>query len=676
MTLMLVKASEPMLAGDGISLPKPEASQQTMLPMDWVAVAGALGVAEHKVLAIAARAKSVGVLFQIELLALGIVSEHDFIRALAKQMGVGYLHNIRAEGLIITGKQSFDALGRQKGLPIVGALDRSGRCVLLLAPSQVDLAEITTYLKTYPAMVSKIMFVPAAALRQALMERGKGEVLQQAVGRLFDAFPQFSARTVLSGRQGVVFGLLLAGGFATLLRWPSAMLLGVHIVFSLCFFLCVALRLVAILAVRKQQPAVFQKAAKPEDMPVYTVLVALYKEADVVAELLMSLSRLVWPRSKLEIKLVCESDDDATLAAIQALELRSYIEVIKVPASLPRTKPKALSYALTLSSGDYVVIYDAEDRPHPNQLIEAWRRFREGGDDLACLQAPLVITNPNDGWLARMFAFEYSALFSGLLPWLSQSQLVLPLGGTSNHFRRAVLEEVGGWDPYNVTEDADLGIRLRRLGYAIQTITCPTYEDAPTNIAIWLPQRTRWFKGWLQTWLVHMRHPRVLLDTLGPASFVTTQVLFPCTIIAALSNILLVMALVVAVVWLGVTGSLPPVYGAMLLIDVANIVLGYGGFLAIGWLSLPLKERRSLWKYALMTPFYWIMLSLAAWRAVWQIYRRPHHWEKTPHFPRRAKAQRTSDDRSDVAAAQRKKPGPEPTSIGSASPMTPRSRWT
>src|SRR5690606_15621773 len=200
-----------------------------------------------------------------------------------------------------------------------------------------------------------------------------------------------------------------------------------------------------ILGFRKRQSAAPVEAENTQDMPVYTVLVALYKEAAVVPELLVSLSRLVWPRAKLEIKLVCESDDHETLAAIRALDLRSYVEVVEVPVSLPRTKPKALSYALPLSTGDYVVIFDAEDRPHPYQLVEAWHRFRVSNENLACLQAPLVVTNGNASWLARMFAFEYSALFTIVLPWLARQRLVLPLGGTSNHFRRSALEEAGGW---------------------------------------------------------------------------------------------------------------------------------------------------------------------------------------------------------------------------------------
>ena len=152
---------------------------------------------------------------------------------------------------------------------------------------------------------------------------------------------------------------------------------------------------------------------------------------------------------------------------------------------------------LPLASGEFVALYDAEDHPHPKQLLHAWQKFREAPPQVACVQAPLEIANSRAGIVARMFAFEYAALFRGMLPWLSAKRLLLPLGGTSNHFRRSALEEVGSWDPYNVTEDADLGMRLARFGYRIETIACPTWESGRRTFATWLPQRTRWFKGWM-----------------------------------------------------------------------------------------------------------------------------------------------------------------------------------
>ncbi|MDZ7937945.1 MAG: glycosyltransferase [Rhodoferax sp.] len=281
----------------------------------------------------------------------------------------------------------------------------------------------------------------------------------------------------------------------------------------------------------------FSKLARGgEALPIYTVMVALYREAAVVPQLIAALDALDWPRSLLDVKLVCEGDDQETLEAIRQARPGPHIEVVEVPAMAPRTKPKALTYALSGARGEFLTIYDAEDRPHPQQLREAYHAFRLGPADLACLQSPLVIDNAGESWISAIFALEYSALFRRLLPALGFYRLPLPLGGTSNHFKTALLKESGGWDPYNVTEDADLGMRLCRMGYRSSTLTLPTYEDAPTDFGVWLAQRTRWYKGWLQTWLVLMRHPLRTAREMGPLSFFVFQLLVGGVLVAALSH--------------------------------------------------------------------------------------------------------------------------------------------
>jgi cellulose synthase/poly-beta-1,6-N-acetylglucosamine synthase-like glycosyltransferase len=244
-------------------------------------------------------------------------------------------------------------------------------------------------------------------------------------------------------------------------------------------------------------------------------MVALYREAAVAEQLISSLKRLDWPAVLLDIKLVCEADDHETITALNALALGPCFEIVEVPPCNPRTKPKALTYALAAARGEYLAIYDAEDRPHPQQLREAYARFQTSPAEVACLQAPLIITNAKESWISALFSLEYSGLFRGLLPMLAGSRMPLPLGGTSNHFRTETLLAVGGWDPFNVTEDADLGLRLYRLGYRADVIVRQTLEDAPTAIRVWMAQRSRWFKGWLQTWLVLMRHPRRLARQMG-----------------------------------------------------------------------------------------------------------------------------------------------------------------
>lgn len=223
-------------------------------------------------------------------------------------------------------------------------------------------------------------------------------------------------------------------------------------------------------------------AVKDDGLPIYSVLVALYKEANQVEALTQSLWQLDWPKHKLDIKLICEANDHEIIEAITNAKLPACFDLILVPYAHPRTKPKALNFALPLCKGEYLVLYDAEDQPSPGQLREAYLKFQSATDNLACLQAPLHIHNQNQNWLTAMFAIEYVTLFNGILPVLAKWQVPIPLGGTSNHFKIDILKSIGAWDPYNVTEDADLGIRLFREGYRSSTITLPTFEEAPPEL--------------------------------------------------------------------------------------------------------------------------------------------------------------------------------------------------
>lgn len=249
------------------------------------------------------------------------------------------------------------------------------------------------------------------------------------------------------------------------------------------------------------------------ELPIYTILVPLYREAHMLAPL------------------VLEAVDRDTLAAAQALHLPGNIEIIVVPELHPRTKPKALNYALPLARGEYLVIFDAEDRPDRDQLRRAYASFRRGSPNLACVQAALNIYNARDTWLTRQFTLEYCALFDALLPALDRLRLPVPLGGTSNHFRMSALKWLMAWDPFNVTEDADLGMRLARSGYRCAMLPSTTYEKAPPRLSSWLRQRTRWLKGYVQTWLVHMRSPRRLWRELGPRGFLGFQTVVGGTIL-------------------------------------------------------------------------------------------------------------------------------------------------
>lgn len=399
---------------------------------------------------------------------------------------------------------------------------------------------------------------------------------------------------------------------------------------------CVFIRLLAAI---QAKPLHIEPLARYRlrDMPVYTILVPLYREAGIIEQLTHALCALNWPVAKLDIKLICEEDDSETLLALERHQLPAQFEILKLPDIGPRTKPKALNYALQFARGEYVVVYDAEDRPHRDQLLEAWLAFQNGSGQLACLQAPLVIGNFAVNFLSRFFAFEYAGLFRGLLPWLSRQNAVMPLGGTSNHFKRSVLQEIGGWDSYNVTEDADLGMRLARFGYRVGVLTRPTLEDAPENYRDWKTQRTRWFKGWMQTWLVHLRSPVATCRQLGIARFSLYMLYTTGLLLSALLHPFMFVSLVYGVISV-MMGNHEEYVLVIIIFNGMNLMTAYLSFHALCYKTLRLEERQG-YSYLFGIPLYWLLLSVASWRAFFQMFTAPHHWEKTPHFPSRPTTQ-------------------------------------
>lgn len=516
--------------------------------------------------------------------------------------------------------------------------DRQLRTKIFLAPRLEDLDGVARFLAAHPQYRSLTRITTAGELarhREGASVAARSEAARLSLAR---DRPAGSARQVLTGAQGFALALLLMAVVLVMLASPSLCLAALHLVGLPFFSGCVALRLRAAAALGRKPADVVGAGMRHQadhpgpPHPTYTVLVALYRESDVVGDLVTALGRLRWPRSRLDVKLVCEGDDLATIAAArQACLGRPEVSIVIVPPSLPRTKPKALNFALPLAAGDFVVLYDAEDRPDPWQLEAAWQVFRDGDDRLGCLQAPLVVSNGEGNWLAGHFALEYAALFRGLLPWLAARRLPMPLGGTSNHFRTSALLAVGGWDSHNVTEDADLGIRLCRSGYRIGTIAAPTYEEAPERWTDWRNQRTRWMKGWFQTWLVHMRDPVRLARDLGPSGFLAFQFLFFGMIASSLIQPLFLACLGYTLFTAG--GIAEAGLGTKMMIgaDALMLALGYASF---GWLAvraLDRGERPDALGRLSSVPVYWLLIGIAALRALGQLLVNPHGWEKTPH---------------------------------------------
>ena len=372
------------------------------------------------------------------------------------------------------------------------------------------------------------------------------------------------------------------------------------------------------------------RAMDNSSLPVYSVLVPMYHEPETVAHLVKALDAMDYPADKKDIQLLLEEDDPATIAAVDAITLPHGFRVTSIPVSFPRTKPKACNIGLEYARGEFLVIYDAEDRPEPDQLKKAVAAFRRAEPEVVCLQSRLNFYNPRHNLLTRWFASEYSVWFDLGLPGLASMNAVIPLGGTSNHFKTAALRELLGWDAYNVTEDCDLGVRIYRAGYRSRMLNTTTWEEACGNLHFWIRQRTRWLKGYIQTWLVHMRNPRSLRRDLGLINLLHFHLLIGGIVFSFLINPLYWALALAWFIWRveAFTHLFPgPVFaaGAMCLF-VGNFAFVYMG--ALGCLK---RGYDDLVKYTLLSPLYWMMMSYSGWRAFFQFFSAPFHWEKTRH---------------------------------------------
>jgi cellulose synthase/poly-beta-1,6-N-acetylglucosamine synthase-like glycosyltransferase len=472
----------------------------------------------------------------------------------------------------------------------------------------------------------KRTFDPRTIALGASIERVLIAASIRASGQLKGAWPKFSAATYHRLANVVPF-LLGVLSFVALLTTPGMIVFSAIVVLPTAFRLSIAAR---------SGPRSKDKLPRPifcdfpnEELPLYSVIVPLRGEAKMVDQLLSAIEGLDYPADKLDVIIAVEADCHDTRMAITVRRHRIPITVVPVPPSEPRTKPKALSVALPLARGQYTVIYDAEDRPEPNQLRRAVQAFHTAGNDLACVQARLCM-DTTTSWHARFFIAEYAGQFDFFLPRLAAFDLPLPLGGSSNHFRTKTLRDVGGWDPYNVTEDADLGMRLARFGYRCSVIESTTYEEAPANIRRWLGQRSRWFKGWMQTWLVHMRNPFQLFQDLGLRGFLTFQAVVGGNALVALAH----LAFLTGALWeLGALILNDESSGGIPFLAYYFLTAAFGYFVSavFGWCGLRYRNVSSKIQILAWTPVHWVLLSAAAYWAAGELILSPFRWRKTEH---------------------------------------------
>lgn len=452
---------------------------------------------------------------------------------------------------------------------------------------------------------------------------------------LWNCMPQNSARHVLTSaqkREFIVVGLLFVAFAAA---FPSTVLIVMLVAINLFYFVTILLKCQLFTIGSRYRPGAIlpPKAVatlEDKDLPLYTLLIPLHDEAATLPRLIAALDALDYPKSKLDIKLIVERDDASTIEAIKALKPHSGYELIYVPYSLPQTKPKACNYALHFARGKYVTIYDAEDIPDPQQLKKAAYCFANTPDNVICLQARLNYYNRNHSILTRLFAIEYAAWFDFMLPGLRHLRIPIPLGGTSNHIDLQKLRELGEWDPYNVTEDADLGIRLALQHYETEMLDSLTAEEAPIRLQPWMAQRTRWIRGYMQTWLVHMRHPLQLMRQLDPMAFWGFQFFIggPCLVFLSAPLLWVICMLWIADV---IVLNAPLLSPWLTQLAAANLVFGLLAHFGFAFVTIRRYQWKNMGSALIAFPLYWLLHSVASFKALWQLFIDPHIWEKTPH---------------------------------------------
>jgi glycosyltransferase XagB len=550
------------------------------------------------------------------LLSEGKLIEEAYYRALAIHLGCEYYNGDPPLA------DSFDAV---KGLRCgVGPLEsRGARPRIVVAPQAQLVPRLIE--ATRSGSIRSGSFALASPQRFASLVRAyRGpELLDVALDRLPASL---TAREGMTGFQTAAVGaaailafFLGVSDFEVLQSLSSAAL-------WLIFSASVTLRSMAAVA---NGPEISSLQVADDELPNYTIVIALYRETSVVEDLVKAIDALDYPKCKLDIKLVVEQRDIETFSRIIELRLPGRYEVVVAPVGKPQTKPRALNIALSSARGELIVVYDAEDIPAPDQLRSAASRFA-ADKDLDCLQARLAIRNHGESWLAKLFAIEYAILFDIINPGLCALDLPLPLGGTSNHFRVRSLVAVGAWDEWNVTEDADLGVRLSRFGYRVKALDSDTWEEAPFEVGNWFWQRVRWQKGWMQTLIVHSRRPIFFWRDLGPRRAVAATTL----IVGAIFGCMLWPAFAVGTIWRALTvgqGELTP-WREMT--DVFTYILALSGVWTIilpAFIAAKFRRLKVTASTLVLLPIYYLLVSAATWAAVLDLVLRPHYWAKTAH---------------------------------------------
>ena len=591
------------------------------------------------------------------LLQSGVLSQEDLIKALAIQAREEtQLGQILLNHGMVSEAELFGALARQSGADRVDLMAEPplhhlrniidlGLCLkenivpwkhiggaLLIATSRPDRFTAIRRQVEETAGPCRMVLAPEQDIQQAVMQLHGETLVNKAETRTPHPHSCRDWQAQRMMRLTLAAAILLLAGF---LVSPAGFLTALCALAITVLLLNIGLKLST--AISQIGPTRRRNAASGPPprttrslrLPVVSILVPLYHEREVASRLITRLKRLNYPKELLDICLVVEADDTTTRDTLVKTRLPLWARVIEVPRGTVRTKPRAMNFALDFCRGSIIGIYDAEDAPHPDQIHQIVRRFHERGPQVACVQGILDFYNPRSNWLSRCFTIEYASWFRLFLPGLERLGFAVPLGGTTLFFRRQVLEELGGWDSHNVTEDADLGIRLARHGYRTEIVHTVTEEEANCRLVPWVKQRSRWLKGFAMTWAVHMRQPLKLLKELGPKRFFGVQILFLGTWIHFLLAPLLWSFWIIP---LGYTHPLQQVVPAGAIMALGGMfVLAEGIGIAIGIFAVAANGKRFLIPWVPTMHLYFPLGTLAAYKAFYELLTRPFYWDKTSH---------------------------------------------
>lgn len=544
-------------------------------------------------------------------------------------------------------KDEFDFLINHNLYPIHLEADK---CHLVVA-DLTDFVSLNKFREQFDFQIDKSFVAEDLDIVKALHIKYGSEFLHKAIFSLYEKDAKSSAIETFTFSQIISLGLLGIFFLVCLFFFPIQTFIGINLLINLVLLLAIFFKFLLTIGGAKSEK--LQKISKTEisdlkddDLPVYTIQLPVFKESEVIYKLAYNLQSLDYPKEKLDVKLLIESDDLVTFNALKSLKLPCIFDPVIIPYGQPKTKPKACNYGLHFSNGKYLTIYDAEDIPDSNQLKKVLILFKKMPENYIVVQCALNYFNRTENYLTRMFTLEYSYWFDYMLPGLDNLKVPIPLGGTSNHFKFDKLMELGGWDGFNVTEDADLGLRAYAKGYKVTVLDSTTYEEANNEFYNWIRQRSRWIKGYMQTYLVHMRNPFLLIKKVGWKGFFGFQFFIGGTFFTFLIYPLLLILFIFYFIvssdfvanYLGKLNflTLKNTFRVLfpdwlIIISLFNFFVGNLMMIYVNMIAVFRRRTYNLILYAISNPIYWLMHSIAAYKGLFQLISKPFYWEKTNH---------------------------------------------